>query len=141
MGFSSGGVMHELLRIERDILARGKVDSDHLEALHRRLYAGGTVGRPEADFLAELHKRVARPNPGFDRLFYRAVRDHVLADGRVDADETAWLRRLLFNGGTLRDEGRKLLHELLGEAASVSPEFAAMFAEAMKSAPERHTSG
>jgi len=42
--------MQELRRIEQDILARSKIDSDHLEALRRALYAGGTVGRPAADF-------------------------------------------------------------------------------------------
>src|SRR5205823_2753841 len=115
--------MQELRRIEQDILARGKVDSDHLEALRVALYAGGTVGRPAADFLAELHKRVGHPNPAFEHLFYRAVRDHVLADGRVDAEEAAWLRRLLLEGGTLKDEGRAFLHELRGEAGATSPEF------------------
>ena len=96
--------MQELRRIEQDILARGKVDSDHLEALQRALYAGGTVGRPAADFLVELHKRVQHPNPGFEHLFYRAIKDHVLADGRIDAGEAAWLRRMLFADGKITDE-------------------------------------
>src|SRR5205823_10315988 len=128
--------MQELRRIEQDILARGKVDSDHLEALRLALYAGGTVGRPAADFLVELHKRVQHPNPAFEHLFYRAVRDHVLADGRIDAGEAAWLRQVLFADGTLRDEERKFLHELKGEAGHTSPEFEALFAEAMKFPPE-----
>src|SRR4029453_19015028 len=84
--------MQELRRIEQDILARGKVDSDHLEALRVALYTGGTIGRPEADFLVELHTRVQHPNPGFEHLYYRAIKDHVLVDGRVDAAEAAWLR-------------------------------------------------
>ncbi len=37
--------MHVLRRIEHDILATGRVDSDHLEALRLALYAGGTAGR------------------------------------------------------------------------------------------------
>src|SRR4029453_2544600 len=113
--------MQELRRIEQDILARGKVDSDHLEALRLALYAGGAVGLPEADFLVELHKRVQHPNPGFEHLFYRAIRDHVLADGRIDAGEAAWLRRMVFADGTITDEERKFLHELKGEAGHVSP--------------------
>jgi len=133
--------MQELRRIEQDILVRGKVDSDHLEALHRRLYAGGKVGRPEADFLVELHKRVQHPNPAFEHLFYRAIADHVLVDGRIDAGEAAWLRELLFADGTLRDEERKFLHELKGQAGHACAEFEALFAEAMKSPQERHTSG
>ena len=132
--------MQELRRIEQDILARGKVDSDHLEALRLALYAGGAVSRPALNFLVELHKRVQHPNPGFEHLFYRAIKDHVLGDGRVDAEEAAWLRQVLFTDGTIKDEERKFLHELKGEARELSPEFEALFAEAMKMPQERHTS-
>ena len=85
------------------------------------MYAGGTVGRPAADFLVELHKRVQHPNPAFEHLFYRAVKDHVLADGRIDAEEAAWLRRVLFADGKIDDEERKFLHELKGEAGHGEP--------------------
>jgi hypothetical protein len=105
------------------------------------LYAGGKVGRPEADFLVELHKRVQHPNPAFEQLFYRAIKDHILADGRIDPEETTWLRRMLFADGKIDDQERKFLHELKGEATRLSPEFEALFAEAMKMPQERHTSG
>jgi len=133
--------MQELHRIEQDILARGKVDSDHLQALRRALYTGGKVGRPEADFLVELHKRVQHPNPAFEQLFYRAIKDHVLADDRIDAEEAAWLRRMLFADGEITDEERNFLHELRGESGQMSLEFAALFVEAMKFPQERHTCG
>jgi len=71
--------MLELRKIEQDILANGKVDKHELEVLRGRLYSGGKVARPEADFLVELHKRVQHPNPAFEQLFYRAIKDHVLA--------------------------------------------------------------
>ena len=133
--------MQELRRIERDILARGRVDSDHLEALRAALSAGGSVGRPAADFLVELHKRVQHTNPAFEHLFYRAVKDHVLVDGRVSAGEAAWLRRALLADGAIKDEVRKFLHELKGEARLTDPEFDALYDDAMKRPQERHTSG
>lgn len=132
--------MNELRRIEQDILATGKVDSDHLEALHRRLYTGSAIGRPEADFLVELHKRVQRPNPGFEELFYRVIKDHVLTGDRIDAEGTAWLRQVLFTDRQINDEERKLLHELRGEDQKLSQEFEALFREAMK-LPQQHTCG
>jgi hypothetical protein len=134
------GIMQELRRIEQDILARGKVDSDHIESLRLALHAGGTVDRPAADFLIELHKRVQHPNPAFEHLVFRALKDHILTDGRIDAEEVAWLRRMLFTDGMIRDEERKFLHELKGEAGVTSPEFDVLFAEAMKMPQERHTS-
>lgn len=133
--------MQELQRVEQDILATGKVDSNHLEALRRALYAGGKVSRPAADFLVNLHKRVGHPNPSFEQLFYQAIKDHVLVDGRIDAEEAAWLRKALFADRKIKDEERKFLHELKGEAKAASREFETLFAEAMKMSQESHTSG
>jgi hypothetical protein len=134
--------MHELTQIEHVILARGRVDGQDLEVLRRHLYRDGRqIDRPAADFLVELHKRVGHRSPAFEHFFYQAVKDHILATGRVDAEAARWLRRMLVGDGTLRDEGRKFLHELKGEAGHPGPEFDAVFTEAMKMPPERRTSG
>ena len=132
--------MQELRRIEQDILSRGKVDSDHLEMLHRQLYAGGKVDREEADFMVELHKRVQQPNPGFEQLFYNALKDHILADGRIHGSEVLWLRRILFRGGKITDEERKFLLELKVEAGQTSREFETFFDEAIQLQQARHLS-
>ena len=132
--------MQELRRIEHDIVGKGKVDSDHLEALRAALHAGGSVGRPAAEFLVALRKRVAHPNPAFERLVFQTLKDCVLADGRVGAGEAAWLRTVLLADGVVQDEERKFLHELRGEAGQSSPEFEALFAEAMAMPQERRTS-
>jgi hypothetical protein len=133
--------MVELRQIERDILAIGKVEGQELELLRRRVYAGDKIKRPEADFLVELHKRVQHLTPAFEQFFYQAIKDHILADGRIDAEETAWLRRMLFADGKIDDEERKFLHELNGEARQVSPEFKELFDECIKQPPEQRTCG
>ena len=133
--------MPHLQEINQAILTKGRVDGPELEALRLQLYAGGKIERPEADFLVELHKRVQHMTPAFEQFFYQAIKDHVLAHGRIDAEETAWLRRMLFADGKIKDEERKFLHELKGEAKKVSREFESLFAECMKEAPEQHTSG
>lgn len=131
----------ELRRIERDILAIGKVDGQELEVLRQRVYVGKKINRPEADFLVELHKRVQHMTPAFEQFYYQAIKDHILADHRIDAEEAAWLRRMLFADGKIDDEERKFLHELNGEAQHVCPEFKALFEESMKQPPEQRTSG
>lgn len=133
--------MRQLKEIEQAILATGKVDGPEIEALRRQLYASGKIERPEADFLVELHKRVQHPNPAFEQLFYQVLKDHILADGSISAEEAAWLRRMVFADGKIEDEKRKFLHELLGEAKAVSPEFTALFAASMKEPPEQRTCG
>jgi uncharacterized tellurite resistance protein B-like protein len=128
-------------QIEQVILANGKVDSHELDVLRRELYADGKIDRAEADFLVELHKRVQHLTPAFEQFFYQAIKDHILADGLIDAEEAAWLRRMLFADGKIDDRERKLLHELKGEAGQISPEFEALFADSMKQPPEQHTCG
>ena len=133
--------MLKLRHIEQDILATGKVDGPELESLRRELYTHVKIERPEADFLVELHKRVQHRTPAFEQFFYQAIKDHILANGRIDAEETAWLRRMLFTDGKIEDEKRKFLHELKGEAKQVSREFEILFEESMKQPQEQHTCG
>lgn len=134
-------VMLQLRQLEQDILANSKVDSQELELLRRQLYIGGKVGRREADFLVELHKRVQHVTPAFEQLFYRVIKDHILANGRIGVEEAAWLRQMLFADGRIEDEERKFLHELKGEAKQVSQEFDALFAASMKQPQEQRTCG
>ncbi len=138
---SMSELMLKLRQIERDVLATGKVDGHHLEVLRRQLDACGTIDRRGADFLVELHKRVQDLTPGFEQFFYQAIKKHILADGRIDSEEVAWLRRMLFDDGKIDDEERKFLHEIRGEAREVSPEFEALFAQSMKQPQEQHTCG
>jgi hypothetical protein len=133
--------MMQLRGIEQTILANGRVDGPELEALRRQLYAGKKIERPTADFLVELHKRVQHRTPAFEHFFYQAIKDHILAQGRINAEETAWLRRMLFADGKFEDEKRKFLHELKGEAKEIGEEFDSLFAECMKLRPEQHTCG
>ena len=133
--------MLDLRQIEHAILANGRVDGPELEVLRQKLYAGGKIDRPGADFLVELRKRVQHRTPAFEHFFYQAVKDHILARGRIDAEEAAWLRQMLFADGTIKDEERKFLHELKGEAKQVSREFDLLFEESMKEPQEQHTCG
>ncbi len=133
--------MQTLQQIEHRILAHGKVDNHELEALRRLLYAHGKIERPLADNLVELFKRVTHRTPAFEQFFYQAIKDHLLADGRIGSEQTAWLRRLLLADGTIDDEQRKLLHELKGEAKHVCHDFELLFEECLKQPPEQRTCG
>jgi hypothetical protein len=133
--------MMDLRQIGHAILAKSRVDGHELDVLRGELYAGGKVDRRGADFLVELHKRVQHRTPAFEHFFYQTIKDHILAHGRIDAEATGWLRRMLFADGKIDDEERKFLHELKGEAEQVSGEFEVLFEESMKQPPEQHTCG
>jgi len=121
--------MPQLRELMENLLADGRVDGREVEALTGLLYADGRIDRAEAEFLLELHQRVERAAPGFDRFFYAAIKRHVLTDGAIRADEAAWLRRMILADGKVDDREKKLLRELRGEATEVCPEFEALFLE------------
>src|ERR1700731_2932957 len=98
--------MPNLREIEGKILANGRGDTPELEMLRKELYADGKIDRKEADFLVELHKRVQHMTPAFEHFFYQAVKAHILEDGKIDAEESAWLRRMLFADGKIDDHER-----------------------------------
>jgi hypothetical protein len=131
----------QLRKMEQDVLANGRIDGPELEVLRGRLYVNGKIDRANADYLVELHKRVQHLTPAFEHFYYQAIKDHILADGWIDGEQSAWLRRLLFADGKIDDQERKLLHELKGEAKQISREFEALFADSMKQPQEQHTCG
>jgi uncharacterized tellurite resistance protein B-like protein len=133
-------VVRALQEIEVYASDHGRVDGSELEALRRVIY-DGKIDREKADYLVEIHKRVRYRTPAFENFFYQAIKDYILADGVIDAAETAWLRKLLFADGKIEDEERRFVHQLKGEAKEVSPEFEALDKEVMKQPMERHTAG
>lgn len=124
--------MRNLRRIENKLLLIGEIDGPDLEVLRRHLYIDGKVDRPRADFLVELHRKVQHRTPAFEQFFYQAIKDHLLTDGWIDAQDAAWLRQMLCADGTMNDEERRLLHALEGEAKHKSREFEELFVECMR---------
>jgi hypothetical protein len=124
--------MLQLRQLMEDVLANGKVESKDLDILRRELYADGKIDRREADFLVEMHKRLQRVTPAFEEFFYRAIKDHILADGKITAEEVTWLRQMLYADGRIDDREKKFLHQLRGEARQACPEFEALCKECLK---------
>ena len=134
--------MANLRELMADVLADGRIDGQAIERLRRELYADGKIDRTEADFLVELHKRIQRPTGhAWEQFFYGAIKDHLLADGSIDAEETDWLRQMLWFDGEIDEDERKFLHQLRGEAKQVSPEFKALYEECLKAPTPARTSG
>ncbi len=131
--------MSNFRELEQQIIADGRVNRHDLELLRQRIYRDGKIDRQEADFLVVLYKRARKPSPAFRKFFYQAIKDHLLADHKISAGETAWLEQMLFHSERIEDEKRALLRELKGEASEVSPEFEALFERCMKLPTEQHT--
>lgn len=133
-------IVRALHEIELRITDQGRINSSELEALRRVIY-DGPIDRDKANLLVEMHRRLREHTRGFEQFFYQAIKDHLLADGTIDAEETTWLRQMLLADGRIEDEQRTFLHQLRGEARQVGPEFEALYQEIMRQPPEQRTSG
>lgn len=115
--------MPQIRELMAKLLADGKIDSREIESLGELLYADRRIDRAEADFLVELHKRAERSTPGFEKFYYQAIKQHVLIDGGINRETTAWLRRAIFADSKISGREKKLLRELRGEASFACVEF------------------
>src|SRR3954471_20606855 len=86
----------ELHDLEQRFMTRRRLDDDDAEELRRALLSDdGKISRKEADFLVRLRERVPERTPGFERFFYKALRDHLLDDDLLSATEAKWLLDVL----------------------------------------------
>jgi uncharacterized tellurite resistance protein B-like protein len=128
------------------LLADGKIDDDEIKALRRELWDDGKIDAEEVRFLVSLRNQAqkkakakkAEVNPKFTQLFFKAVEENVLADGKIDASEAGWLREMLFADGKIDADERKFLERIKKAATATSPEFNRLYDECMaRSAPKK----
>jgi hypothetical protein len=64
----------QMREIEDQIVANGRVEDHELRMLEKLLYSDGKIDRKEANFLVEVHKRVAIRSPALEVLLQIAQR-------------------------------------------------------------------
>src|SRR5581483_7857111 len=93
------------------ILADGTVDDAEVRVLQKELWADGKIDAKEVEFLIELRNSAQKKakakkvevNPTFETLFFKAIEQNVLRDGRISGREANWLRKMLFADGKIDD--------------------------------------
>jgi uncharacterized membrane protein YebE (DUF533 family) len=125
------------------LLADGKIDETEVKVLKKELYADGKIDAGEVKFLIDLReaaqkKAKARKQPvgaAFERLFFKAIEDNVLRDGKIDEAEVRWLRNMLFADGKIDANERRFLATLKKKAKDkVPPSFVKLCSDAMAKA-------
>jgi hypothetical protein len=124
--------MANLQKLKAEVLADGRIDEGEVDRLRDELYADGQIDKDEVEFLIALRNEAIATCPAFEKLFFRAIKDNVLTDGTIDAEEAAWLRAMLFADGKIDANEKQFLRELRGEARQVSPEFQRLYEECLK---------
>lgn len=124
--------MNNLFRtLGMKILTNGKIEGHEVEALRELISADGKVDREEVEFLIHLYRRTDQIAPAFEKFFYKAIKQHLLADGTIDSERAAWLRQLIFADGKVTEREKKLLRELRGEAKEIAVEGDALIEECL----------
>jgi uncharacterized tellurite resistance protein B-like protein len=119
------------------ILADGKIDDAEVKILRKELFADKKIDDEERDFLIELRNAAQKKayrgqlRPAFEKLFFEAIENNVLADGVIDAEEAKWLQKLIFADKKVDEGEKKFLERLKKGAKRTSPEFDALYAKCM----------
>jgi hypothetical protein len=113
----------------RALLADNQIDDREVAILRKEFFADKRIDRAELDFLLEAKKKAKGTVPAFNKLLFEAVRTALLADGKITAEETAWLRSWILEDGKVDQAEIKLLMELRLLADHLCPEFNALYNE------------
>jgi hypothetical protein len=110
-----------------------------VKILKKELWADGKIDQDEVEFLIDLRNlaqkkakaKNKRLKASFEKLFFKAVEQNVMADGTIDAEEARWLRAMLFADKKIDANEKKFLVRLKKAAKSTSPAFERLYAECM----------
>jgi tellurite resistance protein len=112
-------------------LADGKIDTKETKIIKDEIWADGKLDKSELEFLLDLKKNARSVVGDFNQMLFSAIKAAVLADGEISAKEAAWLRQFLYADGKIDQEEKKFLQDLKASARVRSPEFEALFQQAM----------
>jgi hypothetical protein len=119
------------------ILADGKIDDTEVKILRKELFGDKKIDDDERDFLIALRNAAQKKayrgqlRPAFEKFFFEAIENNVLADGVIDAAEAKWLQKLIFADKKVDDNEKKFLARLKKGARRTSPEFDALYEKCM----------
>jgi uncharacterized tellurite resistance protein B-like protein len=113
---------NEFRTLGMKILTNGKIEGHEVESLRELISADGKIDREEAEFLIHLYRRTDQIAPAFEKFFCKVIKQHLLADGTIDSEQAAWLRKLILADGKVSEREKKLLREIKGEAKEISLE-------------------
>jgi uncharacterized tellurite resistance protein B-like protein len=119
------------------ILADGTIDDAEVKILQRELWADKKIDAKEVEFLIDLRNSAQKKakakkvdvNPKFETLFFKAIEQNVLRDGKISAKEANWLRKMLFADRKIDDNEKKFLGRIKKAASKTSPEFDQLYQE------------
>jgi hypothetical protein len=105
-----------------------------VETIRGFIERDGRLDLEDVKFLVRLLSESSEVCEAFDDLFFPVLKEVVLRDGRIGADEQFYLLKMLYSDGHIRMREKQFLRELQREASEVPPEFEALCEHAFDAA-------
>ena len=133
--------MGRLHQLQARLLHDRRITDNDVNVIRRYVEEDGKLDLDDVKFLVGLLSEADEVCPAFDELFFPALKEVILADGRIAPDEIFYLLKMLYSDGHIRESEKQFLLELKREAKEAPPEFLAMCDEAMSAHPRNWSVG
>ena len=133
--------MGRLHQLQAQLLVDRRITEHDVNVIRRYIQEDGKLDLDDVKFLVGLLSDADEVCPAFDELFFPALKEVILADGRIGTDEQFYLLKMLYSDGHIRQSEKQFLLELTRDAKQVSPEFQAICDEALNVHPRNWSVG
>lgn len=126
--------MSTLRALKSQILVEGQdlwINDEEFKQIRAALPADGSISTEDLKVLTEMRTEARVVCDAFDKMFFPALKKFLLADGRISQAEQFMLLRMLYGGGGIDDAERRFLQDLRSALREVTPEFEAIYRDAM----------
>ena len=127
--------MASLYDLRAEILKDNKITDVEVEVLREYIHLDGKLDLDDVKCLVDLLSDAREVCPAFDALFFPALKEVILEDGRIGQDEQFYLLKTLYSDGHVRPSETQFLLELREAVEEVTPEFEALCETALAAHP------
>jgi hypothetical protein len=127
--------MSPLRALKSQILVDGKdfwINDQEFERIRACLPSDGSMSEDDLQVLAEMRAEADVVCEAFDKMFFPPLKKYLLTDGKISRSEQLLLLRILYGGGGIDAAERRFIQELRQELREVTPEFEAIYQDAMR---------
>lgn len=114
------------------ILNDGRITENEVGVIRRYIQADSQLDLDDVKCLVQLLSEATEVCAAFDEVFFPALREVILEDGRVGPAEQFYLLKMLYSDGHIRPSEVQFLLELRESVTEVTPELEALCETALQ---------
>lgn len=127
--------MPQMQEMLAHLLEDHKITENEVDMIRSQIVEDGALDLDDVEFLVRVLCEASEVCASFDDLFFPVLKNVILQDGKIGADEQFYLLKMLYSDGCIRESETRFLLELRQEADHVSPEFESLCEVALNAHP------